>query len=109
MNMELYKTTKNALDEAVDDYVAGKIECGEVPERATEILKHRLECPGQHVHTYCYWLDTNNSVYELIGTAIDETIEFCTEHLDTYGYTVVPFERHELVFIVYLTKACYNE
>ena len=109
MNTDLYETTRNALGEAFDDYVAGKIECGEVPERATEILRHRLECPGQYVHTRCYWTDTNDSIYDLMGTAIDETIEFCTEHPDTYGYAVVPFETNELVFVVYLTKACYDE
>ena len=104
MNKELYKAAKQALDEADQDYLGEQIECGEIPERATELLKHRFDCIGQRVHTRCFWIDDKDAD---LDSALSETIEFCMEHQIT-SYAVVNYSDKDFVFVVYFSKGGEN-
>lgn len=101
MNKELYETAKRALCEADDDYSDDKIECGEIPDRAGEILKHKLDCQGQHVHWRAFWYEDDDAD---LDCALAETIDFCVKHPDITSYAVVAYELQDFVFVVYLTE-----
>ena len=101
MNKELYKTAKLALDEADDDYLDDKIECGEIPERAGEILKHKLDCPGQRVHWKSYYYEDDDADLDCV---IADTVDFCLGHPDITSYAVVAYESQDFVFVVYLAN-----
>ena len=100
MNKDLYAAAARALDEASDDYDESRIECGEIPERAGELLEHRLDCRGQRVVWRAFWLEDNDSD---LDCALSETIRFCMEHSIT-AYAIVSRAEQDLVFVVYLTK-----
>ena len=101
MNNELYKTVKRALDEADADYIDDEIECGEIPDRAGELLKHRLGCDGQHVSWQAFYYDKDgDSIHDIICN----TIDFCRTHSDITSYTIVDYKNQEFLFVVYITK-----
>lgn len=99
MNKELEKDIKLAIAEARDDYHDGNIECGEVPDRAAELLSHRLDCSGQRIHCFAYWDEDDDP----ISSIIEDTVSFCREHT-VEQYNIVYDDIAGFTFVLYITK-----
>lgn len=107
MSKNLYDIAKRALDEADDDYDDGLIECGEIPEKANEILQHKLDCKGQYVYCRTFWLEDKDSD---LDTALSEMIGFCIKHRAVItDYTVVYYDYQDFVFVVFLSNEPIDE
>lgn len=101
MNKNLYNTVKRAIDEADDDYLDGLIECGDIPDRAGEILQHKLECNGQHVYWRAFWHEDCDSDIDI---ALADMIGFCLKNKKAItDFVVVKCEHQDFVFVVFLT------
>lgn len=98
MSKQLYETAQRAMNEAMDGYYDGVYELDYVPEKAGELLEHRLDCAGQRVYTRPFWIEDNDAD---LDRALAETIKFCMEH-KVSDYAIVIDDSQALVFVVYL-------
>lgn len=98
MSKQLYEISKLAMQDAMDGYYDEIYELDYVPEKAGEILEHKLNNEDQKVYTRPFWIEDNDAD---LDSALDETIKFCLEH-KVKDYTIVLDDSQELVFVVYL-------